>query len=202
MNRRLGLLALGAFAVLVIAIFLRDTVEQLIIRPAAYLLWWLGIYYRFIPQPILWFGLVLLLLYLSFGNLAGQIKWFRRRIPLFRHREGPLEEFAHQIERRQGGVFFKWQVARHLGDLALDLQELRQHVRRRPLTFGPGASPAVRQFLDSALKTSFSDYPNPAGLPLPGQWRSLPPTPFDLDLEPVIAYLESQLENDDDFKRP
>lgn len=201
-RRRLVLLGLAGLAVLVMAIFLRDTVEQLIIRPAAYLFWWLGVYYRFLPQPLLWFGLVLLFLYLSFGNLAGQIKWFRRQIPLYRSTQGPLEEFAAQIERRQSGVFFKWQVARHLGDLALDLQELRQHTRRRALDFGPRAAPEVRQFLDLALKTSFSDYPLQAGWPLPAPFRALPPTPFDLDLEPVIAYLESQLESNDDFKRP
>jgi hypothetical protein len=202
-SRQLGLLALAVCAALVIALFLRDAVEQLLIRPAAYLFWWLGVFYRFLPQPVLWFLLILVMLYLTLGSLAEKLHWPGRKNALRAHRQGPVEEFAAQIERRQGGIFFKWQIARTLSEVALDLQELRQHTRRRQLEFDDETVPVeVRRFLEAGLMTSFSDYPLPPGPPLPQRFRALPPTPFDLDLEPVIAYLESQLENDDDFKRP
>jgi hypothetical protein len=216
MNRRkLQLAALAGSAALVIAIFLRDAVEQLIILPAAYLFWWLGVLYRFVPQPVLWFLVVLAMLYLTLESIAGKFEWpFKKKKPIHAVL-GPLAEFASQIERRGGGVYFKWQVARTLGEIALDLQSLHQPERRRKLDFDEAsASRDVYHYLDAGINNSFSDYPLKAGfiffgkfplpdwLPLPEQFRSFPPTPFDIDIEPVIDYLESQMENDDDFRRP
>ena len=73
---------------------------------------------------------------------------------------------------------------------------------------GNGTSPQVQRFLDAGLNTSFSDYPLPTGLPLPaglnlpGRSKTTPVTPFDGDIGPVIDYLESKMENDDDLRRP
>jgi hypothetical protein len=208
---------LGIFAILaasVIAIFLRDAVEMLIIRPAAYILWWLGIIYRFIPQPALWFLVVLAMLYLTVESIAGKFEMPFQKNEKRKAMLGPVAELASQIERKSGGVYFKWQVARILGDIAVDLQSLHQPERRRKLDFDK--NPAfidVYHYLDAGLNKSFSDYPLDRGyllfgkialpdwLPLPERFRSLPSTPFDIDIEPVIRYLESQMENNDDFKR-
>jgi hypothetical protein len=214
-RRNLRLAALAVAAALVIAIFLRDAVELLIIRPVAYLLWWLGVFYRFIPQPVLWVLVVLAMLYLTLESVAGKFEWpFKKKQP---HPTmlGPVGEFASQIERRQGGIYFKWQVARNLSEIAMDLQSLHQPERRRKLDFEAGsASAEVYHYLNSGLNTSFSDYPLKGGylalggillpdwLPFPEQFRRLPSTPFDMDIEPVIGYLETQMENDDDFRRP
>jgi hypothetical protein len=214
-RRRLQLAVLAACAALVISIFLRDAVEQLLIRPAAYLLWMLGVFYRFIPQPILWFLVVLAMLYLTLDSIAGKFEWPRLKKKQLQSNLGPVGEFASQIERRAGGIYFKWQVARTLGEIAMDLQSLHQPVRRRKLDFDAGSTSAeVYRYLDSGINTSFSDYPLRGGylffgglplpdwLPFPEQFRRFPSTPFDIDLEPVIGYLESQMENDDDFRRP
>lgn len=213
-RRNLQLVALAVSAALLIAIFLRDVVEQLIIRPAAYIFWWLGQLYRFVPQPVLWFLVVLAMLYLTIESMAGKFEWPRLKKKPSQSVLGPVGEFASQIERKGGGIYFKWQVARTMGEIALDLQSLHQPERRRKLDFNEGsASREVYCYLDSGINTSFSDYPLQGGyriigglslpdwLPLPERFRSLPPTPFDIDLEPVIGYLESQMENDDDFRR-
>lgn len=213
-GRKTQLAVLAISAALVIAIFLREAVEGLIIRPAAYLLWWLGVLYRFIPQPVLWLFLVLGMLYLTLGSIAGKFEWPRWKKEHVQPDLGPVEEFAAQIERRGGGIYFKWQVARILGEIALDLQALHQPERRRKLDFDQAtASGEVYRYLDSGLNTSFSDYPLntgvfllfgiplPGWLPLPERFRRPPPTPFDTNLEPVISYLESQMENEDDLRR-
>jgi hypothetical protein len=183
------------------AFLLRDVVEQLIVRPAAYFFWILGIFYRFIPQPVLWLLLVLAMLYFSLGTFAGGFRW-PRRIQKTKPARGPLDELAAQIEHKNDGIYFKWQIARTLGEIALDLQELRQHTRRRKLEFDEAViDPQVRSYLDAGLNTSFSDYPLPGGLPLPKKLVSLPPTPFDGDIGPVLDYLETQMENDNDRRR-
>lgn len=183
------------------AFLLRDVVEQLIVLPAAYLFWSLSIFYHLIPQPVLWLVLVLAMLYMSVWAFASKFQWPARHNKS-RPFRGPLAELAMQIERRESGIYFKWQIARSLGDIALDLQELRQHIRRRKLDFDNTAvTPFVRRYLDSSLNTSFSDYPLPGGLPLPSTMKALPPTPFDGDIGPVIDYLESQMESNDDRRR-
>jgi len=184
------------------AFLLRDVVEKLILRPAAYLFWSLMLFYRFIPQPVLWLLLVLAMLYLTLGSFAGKLECPRLHSQKVRLVRGPLDELAMQIERKAGGIYFKWQIARILGEIAMDLQDLRQHMRRRKLNFDESAvSPEVRQYLEAGLNTSFSDYPMSGGLPLPGKLKSVPSTPFDGDIGPVLDYLESQMENTDDFRR-
>ncbi len=213
--RRVQMLGLAVSAALVIALFLRDAVEQLILRPVAYLFWWLGRVYRFIPQPALWFAVVLAMLYLTLESVAGKFEWPRLKKKPLRPHLGPVGEFASQIERKSGGVYFKWQVAHKLGEIAVDLQSLHQPVRRRKLDFVAGSAPiSVYHYLEAGINQSFSDYPLrqgdyilgdlhlPAWLPFPERFRSLPPTPFDIDLEPVIGYLETQMENNHDFRRP
>ena len=142
---QLGILAV--VAALVIAVFLRDAVEMTIVRPVAYILWWLGIIYRFIPQPALWFLVVLAMLYLTLESIAGKFempfqKKEERRVTL-----GPVAELASQIERKSTGIYFKWQIARTLGDIAVDLQSLHQPERRRghrrrPVLVSNGRGPA------------------------------------------------------------
>jgi hypothetical protein len=214
-GRKIFLAVLAVSAALLVAIFLRDAVEQFIIRPAAYIFWFVGQLYHFVPQPVIWFLLVLVLLFLTLENVARKIEWPRLKEEPQPAALGPLEEFASQIERKDGGIYFKWQVARTLGEIAIDLQSLRQPVRRRKLDFNQGSvSAEVCRYLDASINTSFSDYPLkddylvsediplPDWFPFSDRSRSLPPTPFDIDIEPVIDYLETQMENDDDFRRP
>ena len=212
-----GLLLLMFLAALILAFLLRDVVEQLVLRPLLYLGWLLGIVYRLIPQPVLWLLLVLLMIYRVLGGLVARLVIPEPSPLRSKPIQGPVAALAMQIERKDGGIYFKWQIARALGRLALDLQELRQHVRRRSLEFDETRpprvaatgrlTPQVRRYLEAGLNTSFSDYPLPSGLTLPGGFSlpgritSPPPTPFDGDIGPVIDYLEAEMENDDDLRR-
>ena len=213
MNRKLppaGLAGLAVLAALVIAFLMRDVVEQAIIRPAIYLFWMLSVLYRFVPQPVLWLLLVLIMIYLALGRLVSK---FETPAAPRAHKsnpvQGPVDELASRIERKDEGIYFKWQIARTLGHLAIDLQDLRQHTHSRKLEFNNAkANPRVRHYLDAGLNTSFSEYPLarglslPGGLALPGSSKTMRSTPFDGDIGPMIDYLESEMENDDDFRRP
>ena len=221
MNRKLqlaGVVILVFLTALLLAFMLRDVVEQLILRPLAYLFWLSGIFYRFIPQPVVWLVLVLMMIYLALGSLLGRLVIPEPGVLRSNPIQGQVAELAMQIERKEGGIYFKWQIARILGRLALDIQELRQHIRRRTLELDeeralrtgtrPRLTLQVRRYQEAGLNTSFSDYPLPSGLTLPGGFslpgsiRSNPATPFDGDIGPVIDYLESEMENDNALRRP
>jgi hypothetical protein len=203
MNRKQQLAGMALLAALVMAFLLRDVVEQMIIRPAMYLFWVVSVYYHYIPQPVLWLLLVVVMIYLSLGRLARKFEPPALRPKRSSFVQGPVDELAQKIERKEGGIYFKWQIAHFLGQIAMEMQELRLHTRSRNLEFNGGtARPQVRLYLDAGLNTSFSDYPIPGGLPVPGKSKSTSSTPFDGDINPVIDYLESEMENDDDLRRP
>ena len=217
MNRKAQLAGLAVVAALIMAFMLRDVVEQLIIRPLMYLFWIVTVYYRYIPQPVLWLLLVIVMIYLSFGRFASKVELPATHSKKPNFVQGPVDELSLRIERKEGGIYFKWQIARTLGQIALEMQQLRQHTSNRKLEFnGSIVKPQVRHYLDSGLNTSFSDYPIPGVLPLQirplsifnairrgsGISGTMPPTPFDGDIGPVLEYLESEMENDDGLRRP
>ena len=203
MKRRLQLAGLAALAALVIAILLRDVVEQVVVRPILYLLWILSLIYRFIPQPVLWLLVVLGMAYLVLIRLAGNIKLTGRGLRSANPVYGPVDELARRIERKDGGIYFKWQIAHILGQIAADLQELRLHNRSRKLELEQtDTPPQVLRYIEAGLYTSFSDYPIPGWLPLLLNNQPARPTPFDLELDPVIEFLESEMESENGLRRP
>lgn len=192
----------GLAAALILTFPLRGFVERVIIEPLAYLFWMLGMLYRAVPQLFLWLLLMLGMLYVavkSFYRQPRQAPPARRRVE---QTLGPVENVARLLARKKTGVYFKWQLARTLSEIALDLQELSTHARSRDLRFPNGMQTEVRKYLDAGLKTSFADYASPGGSLLPERFRKPQKTPFDTDLEPVMQFLESQLESKDDRRRP
>lgn len=219
MKRKLLLAGLLILAAMLIAFLLRDVVEVLIIRPLAYLFWVLGVIYHFIPQPVLWLLLVLLMIYNALGRVAASLNLPGSDPRPLPPSLGPVNELASLIQRKDGGIYFKWKIARTLAQIASEMQELRLHFHSRKLDFeGKAVTPGVRRYLDAGQNTSFSDYPlSKFTLSIPGLSTLLRkmklasflnvtdqparPTPFDGDISPVIEYLESELENENDFRR-
>jgi hypothetical protein len=197
------LLGVGLVAALLLAFPLRGLVEEIIVRPLAYLLWMLELLYRAVPQPVVWVAMLVVMLYLAANSFSRKTP--DETLPQKKPERflGPVENLTRLVVQKENGIYFKWQIARMLSEVALDLQELNEHSRHRELDFPAGLDPVVKKYLDAGLNTSFADYPVPGGLLLlPDRFRKLPPTPFDTDLEPVVSYLESQLENQDDRRRP
>ena len=54
MTRRHLILVGILFSALILAFFLRDVVERVVIMPLTYLWWILGVYYSILPQFVLW----------------------------------------------------------------------------------------------------------------------------------------------------
>lgn len=193
MNRKRAywLIPLWVAAAGLLAFSLRETVMDLIIRPLLYLFWILNILYRAIPQVVLWVVLlaVMLLFIISFFLQNLSLANLRPKPKL--ERFGPVETLAQTIQHKSAGVYFKWQVARSLSEIGLGLQALRTHAETRSLDFdGTEVDPAVRQYLEAGLNSSFADYP------VPNIFQPKPKTPFDLELDGVLTYLESQTESD------
>jgi hypothetical protein len=187
MNRRdQALLAVGVVLALVLAFPLRNLVWDLLIVPLARIWWQFLLFYKAIPQEAYWFMLLFIFIYIAAGTFAGG-----KPKPEFEHVkrqqvQGEIEALAICLEQSKGGVYFRWRVARTLGEIASSLLEMRgnRSERIRKLK-GPGWAPPpeVQTYLEAGLNESFASYP-----------MDVKKTPFDIDTNEVIAYLENQLE--------
>jgi hypothetical protein len=200
-NRRsIFLIGLGLFSAFLLAFPLRVVVERVIIAPAAYFLWLLGTFYRFIPQEVVWILLLLGMFYVAVASFYA--KPWEGDVPgkPLRLHFGPVENLARLVEHKTPGVYFKWQVARLIAETVIKVQTVREHSPSRDLKLQSGMPPEVRKYLEAGLNTSFADYPFDGNPLLPARFRKPPNTPFDIDLDAVVTHLESQLENNDDRK--
>jgi len=188
--------ALALVSVALLAFLLRGAVQEWIIIPLARFIWLVKGYYGAFPQAVYWvaaLGIAALVAILGFRFPD----WERRhQHEQWKPLPGSVREMSFWIQRGKGGIFPKWHIAHLLAELALDILDRRgtrqKHAR---LLTGPdwAPPPEVRNYLDAALTTNYTDYPKRK------RFSPLPPTPFDQDLEPVIKYLESLLESEHDY---
>jgi hypothetical protein len=180
------LLAVGIILAFILAIPLRGLVWELLIVPAAHFWWQLLQFYHALPQEAYWFTLLFVFLYIATGTFSGgkpkpELEHVKRA-----QARGEIEQLALCIEQGKGGVYFRWRVARTLGEIAISILEMRSNRSERLRRLkGPGwePTPEVLQYLEAGLNESFANYPRKTGK-----------TPFDIDTNEVITYLENQLE--------
>ncbi|MGA2503286.1 MAG: hypothetical protein ABSG01_04265 [Anaerolineales bacterium] len=189
------LIALLIIMVALLAFFLRGPVQIWVIIPLAKFFWLVKGYYGAFPQAAYWVvalivAAVIAILGLRLPNLERpRLEKKMRPVP------GTVREMSFWIQRARDRFFPKWHIAHILGELALDILDRRgTHEKNTRLLSGLDWDPPadVKKYLDAALTTNYTDYPKPK------RFSSSPPTPFDQDLEPVIKYLESLLENEND----
>jgi hypothetical protein len=171
----------------VLAFPLRGYVYDLIIAPLSFIWFYLVYYYHVIPQQFYWLIILLVAAYIALGGLLENPVRRKRKSLFKRTSKGQVETLAAWISDSRRGVYSRWRVARSLGLLATSLLEMRgikQTSRTKSLKGKDWNPPAeVQTYLETGLNGSFADFPITARK-----------TPFDVDVENVVAYLESQLE--------
>jgi len=195
LQRNLALIGIVLIA-LFLAFPLRDAVYEMVIVPAAYLWWVLGLWYHSVHQSI-WWIVALLLVLVTLSRSLRPIGRIRERVRLkTRPVVGQVESLTVWLKRTERGIYFKWLIANRLGKIAHEI--LAQRMGGKPRSFfdpltGPDWTPdaGVQQYLEIGLKGSFADYPQERN-----RWFSKPaPTPLDHDVNDVVQYLESQIAN-------
>ena len=194
---RLILLAAALTGIALLALFLRDFVQTVVIPSLARLFWQAGLVYRAIPQVAIWAVLLAVLVSLTAGSFIGRT---RREYPgrSFRYqRLGEIQQMAFWLKRSRRSRYSQWQIASRLANIALDILQRRTGTKERGRQLeGLGWQPPadVQEYLSTGLRTTFADYPGS------GPFSPQPHTPFDRDIEPVVAYLESLLEDEHDHQ--
>ncbi len=187
--------ALGVLAAVTLAFLLRDMVQVILVEPLAYFFWRLGVIYRIIPQQVYWIFLIIGLFYVALNSFYSQKNRIETQQPVKRG-AGPVETLSYWVERGQRGIYFRWQVARMLAQVALSIAELRENRHMKTFEWPEHEiSTQVKRYLDAGLNSSFADYPLEGGVPLLKLGQKQPSTPFDIEIVQVVDYLETEMEN-------
>lgn len=193
MNRKRWIIIGGTLVIAAIAAYVfRGVIERTIILPLLYLWWLLGLFYRTLPQFILWFILVIVVFFSAITTLMPEPEFRRARRDKRKLTAGQVEDLAVWINKTKHGNYYKWLIANRLGKLARELLAQRDG---RPVskTFGRlngrdwNPPKDVDAYLESGLNGSFADYPQP-------RWMRPQPTPLDIPVKDVVEYLETEME--------
>ena len=198
MQRR-WLLFLAVVVALGLSFLLRDVIQRVVILPLTYLWWLINLYYRTVPQFIVWV-LLIIVVFISSLQLIPLVNLFNKvdekdRKPA----RGPIEDLSQMLNKAPGGIYYKWLIANRLGNLARELLDQREGRRKRRfarLTGRDWQPPSeVNAYLESGLNGSFADFPQPHW------WAEPRSTPLDLDAKQVVEYLEYEMEASHDKHR-
>lgn len=193
-RRWLVLLATGIVAGL-LAFPLRGMIYDAVVVPAAFMVWNLSLFYRYVSQGIWWGVIVLVVFVMLVFSLIPRSPFRRAAQPKPGSLRGQVEELATALDKAERGIYFKWLVANRLGKLAHQILLQRESGRLRklsePLAGADWApSPEVQRYLETGLHGSFADFPHIRRPGARGQ-----KTPLDLDVGTAVDFLESNVEN-------
>jgi hypothetical protein len=165
----------------VVLLLYRNEVAGWLAYSFSYLAWSLNFLGRIIPPQGVWIGLLILIVYIAVGSFYGKGSGVEESHIEQEPDTGPVEAMAEWIEERRRGVYFKWRIAHLLGKVR------ESHMRNTSGRLLP-ASSDVEAYLEAGVNSSYVDYPTPT------IFKKYEPTVLDIDLEPVLDYLEDQME--------
>ena len=182
-RRRLLLAAAGLVVAVILAFFLQDVIRRIVITPLAYLWWVLNLFYAAIPQLLLWIVLLAGLVLIASISLLNWYSGSRRYVEPPKPALGPVESLSGWISKTGEGNYYKWMIANRLAKLKREMDIRLGNRGRVP-------PQELQTYLQAGLEKSFVDFPLPA---LPFMRRQ--PTPFDLDVNEAVEYLETVLKD-------
>lgn len=194
MNRKTAILAILFIVATLVALGSKDYIWESLVVPIQYRLWLTWIYLRSMPQIVYWNSLVAMIAIIALISLIGH----RQRTPPPEiesiNTQDPVKKLSKQIQDTHKGSFFKWLVANQLGNLARSIL-IHQHgeVDLPPRSLkGRDWKPAeeVQAYLEAGLARSFIEQRK--------KWFIFKSrkTSLNIDIDRVVAYLESQMEID------
>ncbi|KAA3643378.1 MAG: hypothetical protein DWQ07_22975 [Chloroflexi bacterium] len=202
MNRsRTLILAFVLVLILAIAaLFLREIFRESIVQPFYLFLSLLQLLYLSIPQSLQWAALIGVGILVAFRSLYIRRKRSHEEIEQPVEDRSRLQTWARWIELSQEGQYFQLHMARQLGDLTLaviahkEVESIEQ-VRERARAGKAKTPDHILKFLDLRLsRVNYRRFQQVLPRFNLGKTHSLQ----ELGYEPIVDYLESELELDNE----
>lgn len=205
MRQRLLLIGLVLLLAIPIVLLLRDFTRDVLLVEILVFVWTMRIILGSLPQLPLWLLFVILILLIALVSLLGQRRPEPEAPPALERGPGQIRFLARRIRRVRKGEYFRWDLARYVSGLVLDVLAYRERttaaqLRSRLRTEGVDAPPDIHSYLRSGqspihtlsaslasrLKHLFS-----AGTRTPSH---------DQDIEQAVQFMEDQLEAQHDHR--
>jgi hypothetical protein len=188
-------LAVVLLVTAVLVVSLDNFLQEMIIQPLLYVLWFGGLVLSSLHQSVFWALLLLVALVLILRSLGrGQpppVTVPEKRYPS----QGQVRRWMGLLERAENQRFARWNLAQSLRKLAQETlnPEERQGRGKRPVNFEQSLTPDIANYFNAKLPPAQS-IPLWQRLPIKPARSSnpVPSHPLDLDPEVVVAFLEKE----------
>lgn len=195
MSRRLLLSGLALLLTVLLTWILQDFVRETLVDPILYIIWIVQLAVGMLSQALIWAVFLLIFLFLAIRSLWQISPAATKTHTPETRRRGRVGVWQRWIDLASRDRYSKWRLARHLGDLSVDVlahesrltpEEVREQVSAGQLT----AKPEVLNYLSAAVSTqTLRDY-----ITLDERRFGTPTSRLDIDLEQIAQFLEAQLE--------
>ena len=188
-------LAVVLLVTAVLVVSLDNFLQEMIIQPLLYVLWFGGLVLSSLHQSVFWALLLLVALVLILRSL-GRGQPPPVTVPEKRYTsQGQVRRWMGLLERAENQRFARWNLAQSLRKLAQETlnPEERQGRGKRPVNFEQSLTPDIANYFNAKLPPAQS-IPLWQRLPIKPARSSnpVPSHPLDLDPEVVVAFLEKE----------
>lgn len=178
---------------ILLSFLLTGLARDYIILPLTKLFWLAKGLYVSIPQSLCW-GSLLVVVIFTFGFIMLYSDWSRpnerKHHPVH---PGEVEMLAVCIARTRKRILSRWQLARRLGEISLELIKnlgTRDSEPRSLEGTGWNPPPSIQAYLETGLRTGYADYARDSA--------KLHKPSLSIDVNLVVEYLESLMEYEHD----
>lgn len=201
------LLALAALALMPLV---RGLAFQVLVVPILYFLWLLRLLLEGIPQLFFWVLAVLFFIRIVYPSLwSGKPFSPPRQILKCRPPDGRVAIWLRRLTLAGAGHYSKWSLASHMAMLATDTLSCRSRItpreaRERLQNGGYNLSPEAAAYLQSGMLSRPLSRPTlwTRLLRLLGLRQDRDGQPTLADLEPLLQFLEDEMEVGHDIENP
>lgn len=163
-----------------------DFFNTFIIRPLLYAVWFVYLVIQSIPQVLIWFGFILVMLIISYSRWAKKNPSHRETEYLSPSRKSsPVEKWTRLLKNAQKSSLSKWSVSQELKILAWNILAPQGDEQGHRVDL-------ARLRLPQEICDYFAA-PQPSSKP-PDSWHAEAQKALNLEPEVVIQYLEEQLQ--------
>ncbi len=169
--------------------------HMILLVPTVNYLWGIKQVIRILPQSLYWILIVaslgMIVVILQIKNLVMG----RSKSKVAPDTKSPIKYLSENITLSEKSNYFKWVVANHLANLSLEIKyREKENNKNGPQDDSRMELPPpsfIKKYFNAGLQNSFMDYRKKRKL-----FGKSDDTPFDIQLEDVIRYLESQMESE------
>jgi len=167
----------------------------MLIEPTAYYMWGIKQVVRVIPQSAYWILIIVSLIFIVVYITIKSFFQHETTIESTANKKGAIDQLAEYIHHSENSNYFKWVIANHLANLSLSIMDQQNgNINKEPRDISGmnrNPPPQINIYLNAGLNHSFMAYRSKRKI-----FKKQDVTPFGIELDDVINYLESLLESE------